>query len=335
MKALVTGGGGFLGRYIVEKLIARGDKVKSFGRGDYPELRAIRAETIQGDITVPAAVARAVEGMDAVIHAAARVGVWGSAKEFYDMNVIGTRNVINACVKEGVGKLVFISSPSVVFDGRGHEGIDETHPYPEKYLAHYPRTKAIAEREVLAANGGEGLLTCAIRPHLVWGPRDTNLVPRLLERAREGKLRIVGDGGNLVDTVYVENAADAAILAADRLAEGSPVPGSAYFITQGEPVKLWDFVNEILQRLGAPPVTRRVSFGAAYASGAAMEGMYRLFGINEEPVMTRFLAAQLAMPHHFSIEKARRELGYAPAVSTAEGLERLAESMGAGGPKAP
>ncbi len=322
MKALVTGGGGFLGRYIVEKLLARGDKVVTFSRGEYPELREAGAEIVIGDISHKEAVIAVCEGVDAVFHVASNVGIWGAWKDFYNTNVIGTKNVIAGCKKHGVKKLIYTSSPSVVFDGKPHEGIDETFPYPSKYLAFYPQTKAMAEREVLKING-TGLLTCSLRPHLVWGPRDTNLIPRLVKRAESGRLKIVGDGLNLIDTVYVENAADAHLLAVDRLTAGSPVAGCAYFITQGEPVKIWDFVNTILKGLGKPCVTRKVSFTTAYRAGAAMELLYKVAGIRSEPPMTRFLALQLAMPHYFNIDKAKNELGYTPNITNEEGLKKL------------
>jgi len=326
MKALVTGGGGFLGRYIVEGLVARGCEVVSLSRGDYPELAALGVTTMRGSVADRDAVMRACDGAGVVFHTASRVGIWGPWREFYETNAAGTANIIDACRAQGVKKLVYTSSPSVVFDGRSHEGIDETYPYPQKYLAHYPRSKAMAERAALAANAG-GLLACALRPHLIWGPRDTNLIPRLAARARSGRLRRVGDGANLIDTVYVANAADAHLRAADALAPGSPVAGSAYFITQGTPVNCWGWINHLLARMGLPEVTKSISLAAAYRIGAAMELAYKLAGAKSEPPMTRFLAQQLALSHYFSIEKARRDFGYAPAVSMEEGMERLIESL--------
>jgi nucleoside-diphosphate-sugar epimerase len=328
VKVLVTGGGGFIGRYIVEKLVARGFDVTSLSRGDHPELDLLGVKTARADVAEREKVITALSGMDVVFHTAARVGVGGGWDGFHRANVIGSRNVVEACVANGVKRLIFTSSPSVVFGGEPSEGTDETAPYPARFNSYYPWTKAIAERETLTASGKGGLLTCAIRPHLVWGPRDTNLIPRLLARADAGRLAMVGGGRNLVDMVYVENAADAHILAMDRLFTGSPVAGSAYFITQGEPVNLWDWINRILARLGRPPVKRRVSYPLAYAGGAVMETAYRLLGLDAEPPMTRFVAQQLAMSHHFDIGKARRELGYEPAVSAQEGLDRLAESLG-------
>ncbi|MBI4665391.1 MAG: NAD-dependent epimerase/dehydratase family protein [Nitrospinae bacterium] len=326
MKALVTGGGGFLGRYIVEKLLAAGADVQTLSRNPQPELIAMGVKTFCGDVGESDEVMKATAGVDTVFHVAAKVGIGGNHREFHQTNVVGTRNVINACRAQGARKLVFTSSPSVVFDGKPHEGIDETYPYPAKHTAFYPMTKAIAEREVLEANG-PGLLTCSLRPHLVWGPRDTNLIPRLLARAKAGRLRIVGDGANLIDTVYVENAADAHLLAAQRLETGSKVAGSAYFISQGEPVNCWEFVNRILEKLGGKPVTKHIPYPVAYTIGGALEFIYGVLGRNDEPPMTRFLAQQLAMPHYFNITKAREELGYTPLVNTEEGLERLAKTF--------
>jgi len=323
MKALVTGGSGFLGRFIVEKLLQKGWSVTSLSRRPAPELQKLGVRTVTASVTDRDALTSACAGMDAVFHVAAKVGMGGSWNGFYQTNVNGTKNVIDACVENGVPRLIYTSSPSVVFDGKDHDMMDESAPYPAKYLACYPETKAMAEREALRANGRKGLLTCSLRPHLVWGPRDTNLIPRLIDRARRRKVKIVGHGDNIVSNVYVENAADAHIHAADRLREGSPVAGSVYFIAQPEPVRLWDWINEILGKLGLPLVTRKVPFGAAYAAGWAMEAVYQALRFESEPIMTRFLAQQLSKNHHYSIEKARRELEWEPAIGHKEGMDRL------------
>jgi nucleoside-diphosphate-sugar epimerase len=311
----------------VEQLVARGDAVRGFSRQAYPALDRLGVESVRGDICDLAAVRAAVAGVDVVYHTAAVPGVWGTWELFYSVNVRGTENVIAACQSAGVRKLVFTSSPSVTFDGRDQCGVDEAAPYPQRWLCHYPHTKALAEQAVLAANGRRGLLTCALRPHLIWGPRDPHLVPRLIDRARKGRLRRVGDGTNLVDMVYVENAAHAHLLAADALADDSPVAGSVYFISQGEPVRCWDWINAILALVGLPPVQRQISAAAAWRLGAMLEGAYRLLRIGREPVMTRFLAAQLATSHYFNIDRARRDLQYQPPVSTAEGMRRLGQSL--------
>lgn len=325
MRALVTGGGGFLGGAIVRRLRDRGDAVRSFSRGAYPELAAMGVEQAQGDLGDAAAVARAAAGCDIVFHVAAKAGVWGPWADYHRVNVLGTENVLAACRTHGIRRLVFTSSPSVTFAGVDQNGVNESEPYPTTFLAHYPHTKAIAEQAILAANGPD-LATVALRPHLIWGTGDPHLIPRLVERARAGKLRRIGNESKLVDTIHVENSAAAHVQAADRLAVGSPVAGKAYFLSQGEPEPLWDFVNRVLALAGLPPVKRTVSPRLAVAAGAALEGVYRLFRLRGEPPMTRFVARQLSTAHWFDLSAARRDFGYAPHVSTAAGLESLRTS---------
>jgi nucleoside-diphosphate-sugar epimerase len=326
LKVLVTGGGGFLGRYIVEHLVDRGDAVRTLARGRYPELDALGVETFQGDIRSADAVQAACHDMDAVIHTAAVAGIWGPWEHYYGINTVGTHNVVAACQKQGVGRLVYCSSPSVTFDGGDQENIDETAPYPQRWLCHYPHTKALAEQHVLAANGQGGLLTCALRPHLIWGPRDQHLIPRLLDRARRGRLVRVGDGKNLIDMVYVENAAAAHVQALDALKPGAAVCGRTYFISQGEPVNCWQWIDEILALAGLPPVRRAISFRTAWRLGAAMETVHRALRLQSEPRMTRFLAAQLARHHYFNIARAKNDFGYSPRISTTEGMQQLRET---------
>lgn len=322
MKALVTGGGGFLGGAVVRMLRERGDEVASFSRGEYPELAHLGVVQCRGDLADREALLRATEGCDLLFHVAARAGIWGSFEEFHRANVTGTENVLSACREQGITRLVYTSSPSVVFDGRDLEGGDESLPYPKSFHAPYPRTKAEAERLVLAANSPE-LATVSLRPHLIWGPGDNHLVPRILARGRAGKLRRIGSRPCLVDTVYVDNAARAHLLAADRLTPGSPVAGKAYFISNGEPLPLWEMVDRILAAGGLPPVEKSIPPWLAYAAGALCERLWGLFGLTGEPPMTRFVARELATAHWFDISAARRDLGYEPQVSVAEGLERL------------
>lgn len=330
MRALVTGGGGFLGGAIVRLLRGRGDGVRSFARGDYPALAAAGVEVVRGDLADLEAVTRAVAGCEVVFHVAAKAGVWGGLEEYRRANVIGTQNVLAACRHCRVPRLVFTSTPSVTFAGADQEGVDESAPYAESYLAHYPRTKAEAERLVLAANAPE-LATVALRPHLIWGPGDPNLVPRLLDRGRRGKLRRVGARPNRVDSTFIDNAAQAHLLAADRLAAGGDaaraVAGRAYFISNGEPLPMHDLINKILAAGHVPPMTRTISAGAAWAAGAALELAYKLAGRADEPPMTRFVARQLATAHWFDIGAARRDLGYVPRVTIDEGMRRLEEHL--------
>lgn len=323
MNALVTGGGGFLGGVIVRMLRERGDTVRSFSRDKYPALDALGVEQTKGDLADADAVAAASRGCDIVFHVAAKAGVWGRWSDYYQANVVGTENVIAACRKHAIRRLVFTSSPSAIYAGVDQNGVNESEPYPARFLAHYPHSKAIAEQAVLAANSPD-LATVSLRPHLIWGPGDPHLVPRMIEQARAGKLRRIGKESKLVDTTYVDNAATAHLQAADRLDVESPPAGNAYFVSQGEPAPLWDFVDKVLAIAELPPVTNCVSRRLAFATGAYYELMYRMLGRTREPPMTRFVARQLSTAHWFDLTAARRDFGYSPRVSTEEGLRRLA-----------
>ncbi len=323
LNVLVTGGGGFLGRYIVEQLVARGDQVRSFSRQSYPCLEKLGVETVVGDVRDSEAVAAACEGMQVVVHTIGIAGIWGPWKKYHGVNTLGTEHVIRGCQQHGISRLVYSSSPSVTFDGWDQEGVDESAPYPERWLCHYPHSKALAEQAVLQADEEGGLRTCALRPHLIWGPRDQHLIPRLLKRAKQGRLRQVGDGSNRVDMIYVENAARAHLLAIDALAGEAPAAGKAYFISQGEPVNCWDWINEILVLAGLSPIKRKVSRKFAWTIGILMESFYWCLRLQAEPAMTRFLAAQLSTSHYFDMTGARLDLGYEAQISTAEGMERL------------
>jgi len=318
---LVTGGGGFLGGAIVSRLVGRGDRVRSFSRKFYPELASLGVEQIQGDISDQRSVEQAHEGIDLVFHTAAKPGIWGPYSEYFKTNVFGTQNVLAACQRHGISRLVHTSSPSVVFNGKNMEGVNESVPYPEKFHAHYPKTKAIAEQHVVRAAKEGWLKAVILRPHLIWGPKDNHLVPRILAKAN--RLLRVGDGKNLADTVYIANAADAHILAADKLLGCPELSGRIYFITQGEPIPLWDMIDAILKAGGHSPVKRSVSEKTAKKIGAVCEFIYGILHITAEPPMTRFLAEELAASHWFDIQAARKDLGYVPRVSTEEGLRRL------------
>ncbi len=317
---LVTGGGGFLGKAIVRELIRRGERVRSFSRSFHPELEILGAEQVQGNIADEKAVEKACKNAGLVFHTAAKAGVWGPYEDYYQTNVMGTRNIIAACRRHGTAALIHTSSPSVIFDGRDMEGVNESVPYPAVFHTHYPRTKAVAEQEVRRA-AESGLKTIILRPHLIWGPEDNHLVPRILARAK--KLRIVGDGTKKVDTIYIDNAAHAHILAAEKLLANPKLSGQVYFISQDDPMSLWDMVNAILKAGGLPRVTRRISAKAAYAVGAVLEMLYMLFRLKREPQMTRFLAKELATSHWFDISAAKKDLGYTPLISTEQGLLRL------------
>ena len=322
MKAFVTGGGGFVGSAITRQLVDKGVEVGVFGRKHYPHLEKLGVRQFQGDILDSDLLIRFMQGYDTVFHVAAKAGIWGPKHEFEQTNVTGTRNVIGACFANNIQSLVYTSTPSVVFNRRDISGADERLPYAKRFLCYYASSKAVAEQMVLVSNS-EVLKTCAIRPHLVWGPGDPHLIPRLIARGKAKKLKQVGNGLNMVDISYVDNVADAHILAAENLFYSATAAGNAYFISQGEPVNLWNWVNNLFQRLNIEPVTKKINAKPAYMIGTLLEGIHMWFSLEKEPKMTRFLAEQLAKSHWFSIDKARHDLGYEPRISTSEGLDRL------------
>ena len=320
MKVLVTGGGGFVGRHLIDRLLARGYAIRSFGRAAQPELEALGVECHRGDLADAEAVASACAGMEAVFHVAAKAGIWGSWESFYSPNVLGARNVVAACRKHGIGRLVYTSTPSVVFNRQPFSGADESLPYGSRWLCHYAHSKAIAEKETLNANGTD-LKVAALRPHLVFGPGDPHLLPRVVEKAHAGRLRVVGGGQSRVDVSYVGNVADAHLNAFDALAAGRAA-GKAYFISQGEPVALWPWINGVLQALEIKPITRRVSLPLAYGMGGLCESLWKILGRKDDPPMTRFVAVELAKDHYFDISAARRDLGYDPQTGMADALQQ-------------
>lgn len=326
MRVLVTGGGGFLGKAVCAGLLARGHEVLSYSRGEYPELAAMGVRQVRGDLASFDDVTAACVDVDAVFHVAAKAGAWGSFTEYFDANVRGTWNVIAACRMNRVRTLIHTSTPSVAHRGTRPVvgGNEEGAPPAERFKAWYPATKRVAEEHVLAANGST-LATVALRPRLIWGPGDNHLLPRLVERARAGKLKFVGDGLNLVDTTYIDNAAQAHLDAFEALHDtpGAACAGKAYFISNGEPKPIGDIVNSLLRATGAPTATQLVPFRAAYTAGTLMEAVYGLLPLKGEPPMTRFLAEQLSTPHYYDISAARRDFGYQPKVSIIEGLRQL------------
>lgn len=321
-KIVVTGGGGFVGQSIVRLALERGLECTVVGRNRYPSLEALGVECLAGDIRDTSFMVRAVRGADAVFHVAALAGIWGPWVDYHSINVLGTESVLAACKESGVSQLVYTSTPSVVFDRHHIEGGNESLPYPSRFLCNYAKSKVMAEKLILSANGGQ-LATCAIRPHLIWGPGDPHLVPRLLQKGKKRELKRVGDGDNLVDISYVDNVAHAHFLAADNLCAARSAAGKAYFVSQCQPVKLWDWINELFVRVGIAPVTASVPFSVAYAAGATLELFHGLFQKEREPRMTRFLAEQLAKSHYFSCAAIERDLDYSPIVSTAAGMEKL------------
>ena len=326
-RVLVTGGGGFLGKAIVKRLLGYTPNIRSMSRKLHPELDVLRVEQIQGDISDPVAVERACQERDLVFHVAAKTGgMWGPYQGYHETNVVGTHHIVEACERQEIGYLIHTSSPSVVYDGDADVmGVDESAPYPGRYQTSYQKTKAKAEQLVVQACERDVVRAIILRPHLIWGPGDTQFVPRIIKQAKT--LRRVGDGKNRIDTTYIDNAAQAHILAAEKLMTNPQLSGRIYFISQGEPVYLWDMVNHLLAAAGQPPVRKSIPKGLAYAIGWVLECVYKSLGIASEPRMTRFLANELSKSHWFDIGAAKRDLGYVPEVSLTEGLKKLKDWM--------
>jgi nucleoside-diphosphate-sugar epimerase len=314
---VITGGGGFVGKALAKALRARGDVVVSLSRGIYHDLQDLGVKSIQVDIGAPVDEWRDhFTGADGVFHTAAKVDMWGERDGFFRTNVIGTRNVIAACRYSGVQNLVFTSSPSVIHNGSDLVGVNESYPYPEHFDAYYPETKALAEQEVITANDWPELKTVALRPHLIWGPDDTNLIPTILERARAGTLKQIGDGTNKVDLTYIDDCVAAHILAMEALERGDRnVCGKVYFISQGEPVNMWGWINQVLAKNHLPKITRSVPKPVALVVAHLCElvaKLARVLGREYKPLLTRFLVSEMSTHHYFSIEAAKRDLGYYP-----------------------
>lgn len=350
--AFVTGAGGFLGKTICLRLLAAGIKVTGFARGHYPELEALGVVMLQGDLVNKDLLQQAMQGCDIVFHVASKAGVWGDRDSYFCPNVKGAANVIAACKALKIDKLVYTSTPSVTFAGQDESGIDESTPYATRFLNHYAHSKAIAEKMMLDANqvgdmplenpdvtqvssqvtiqatAPYALKTVALRPHLIWGPGDPHLVPRVLSRGRLGKLKLVGREDKLVDTIYIDNAAYAHVLAALELCQAKPkCQGKAYFLSNDEPITMAEMINLILACDALPPVTKRVPQSVAYVVGAVLESVHYLLKKQEEPMMTRFVARQLSCSHYFDISAAKRDLGYRALVSINQGMARLKVSL--------
>lgn len=326
--SVVTGGGGFVGRHLVASLVERGDEVRVL---DIVEPEGLDAEFRKVDITDAAAVCDALEGAECVFHNASLVHTKHNRAELVQrVNLDGTRHVLEACRAHGVPKLVYVSSGSVVYDGQDIEDGDESLPYAETNQAPYAHSKVQAEKLVLASNGEGGVATTALRPHVIFGPHDSRFLPAVLAHAKSGRLRYqVGRGTWLSDYTYVQNLVDALLLADERLAPDSPVAGTPYFITNGEPMPFWDFVRSVLARLGLPPLRGKIPHQIVYAIAAVKEGFDTLRGgtINAEDGLTRFAIRYMCTHHYFSIDRARRDLGYEPKVSIADGIELTCQHL--------
>ena len=321
MKILITGGGGFLGSAIVRQLLPEGHDLRILARSRYPEIEALGVQCIQADIQNPESLSGHFNDLDVVIHTAAKAGVWGPRESYFGINLEGTENVLSAARSAGVKIFVHCSSPSAVWSGKDETGLSEADcPYPDSYLAHYPESKALAEKLVLAANSNT-FKTTALRPHLIWGAGDPHLVPRLLERHQ--RLRIIGHGRNKVGLTHVSNAAHAHILAMKELLAEAKNAGKVYFITDPKPVVIWDWVNSVFAALGKERVTRQISTRAATRIGGLLEWLWRTFGISGEPPMTRFVAGQLSTDHYYDLSAAIHDFGYEPHPDSATGWDEM------------
>lgn len=324
---VVSGGGGFVGKALALRLRQDGHRVVTLARSDYPELRSAGVEHHQVDLTAPpASWAKLCRGAAGFFHVAAKVDMWGRYEDFFRANVVGTRNVVEVCRLEGIKRLVYTSSPSVVADGTDLSGVDESYPYPQHHEAFYPATKALAEREVLALTD---VWAVALRPHLIWGPGDTNLLPTIIERARAGRLVQIGDGSNRVDITYIDDCVAAHLCAMAALESNPAARGRAFFISQGEPVQLWTWVNEVLRANGLPPITRRISRRFATFIATVAEAIARLDPRGREPLLSRFLVSEMATSHYFDLTAARTLLGYHPRFTVAQGMAATFPPSGA------
>ncbi len=325
-KILVTGGGGFLGSAICRQLQSKGYEVLSFSRKKYPELEQLGIRCVEGSVLSKSDLESAMQGCEGIIHTAAQVGSWGDPDDFYKTNVIGTQNVIAAAQKMRVGRMVFTSSPSVVFSGKDICGADESLPYAHTHLGSYSYTKMLAEQKVLNAHGEQYLATTAIRPHLIWGPGDPHFVPRIRELAP--RLRKLGARLNKVDVTYIDNAAEAHVLALEELSLESPNGGKAYFVGQERPIEIWEFINGLLDSMGMQPVRRSVPSFPVLVAAFFVENYYRLRRIyDREPPLTRFVALNLARSCYFSHKQAQHDFHYSPRVSIEEGFRNLKSSL--------
>ena len=333
MRVLVTGGTSLLARRTAEALLARGDEVRLLQR--HPS--ALACEQVLADVRDADAVMRAVDGCDAVLHAAAKVGVVGEWEGYRSVNVDGTANVVGAARTHGVSRLVHVSTPSVAHSGHPLVGAEAEPAVTGRRGAWYAESKAMAER-IAIGTSSDALPVVAIRPHLVWGPGDSQLVGRIVERARAGRLALVGDGAALIDTTYIDGAASALVCALDAAVPGAACVGRTYVIANGEPRLIRDLVLGICRAAGLDIEPRRVPLRVALIAGALVERAWALRrtdpdgGTTSEPPLTRFLAEQLGTAHWFDPRPARTDLGWSPPVTIDDGLRHLADWFAAGSP---
>lgn len=318
---LVTGGSGFVGKNLIKKLLKEGYTVKSLSRGHYKELDDLGVISCKGDIGGDyETIKDYFKDIYAVYHVASKVDMWGKYEDFYKTNIVGTQNIIKACNENNIKYLIYTSSPSVIATEDGLENVNETFPYPKKYDAFYPETKAAAEKLIIEEGKKGNVLTIVLRPHLIWGPGDKNLIPTILEKSKS--LKQIGDGENIVDVSYIEDCVDAHLLALKALEENPKLSSNVYFVTQNEHIKLWDFINKILVAYGKKPITKKVSKSLALNAAKILETASKIFP-SYKPIFTKFLITEMTTHHYFDISKTINDLGYHPKFSIDEGIKTL------------
>lgn len=324
MKILVTGGLGFVGHALVKKLLSQGHEVHALGRTlNPPSTKLVHGlEYHSHDLANEPIQAPWFEGTDTVFHVAAKAGVGGRYETFRQANLTATENLLQASRQNGVTQFIYTSTPSVTFSTLPIRGGDESLPYSREVFSPYASTKALAEQAVLSEHNTNGMRTLALRPHLIWGMGDPHLLPRVISRHRAGKLKIVGDGENLVDLTHLDNVVHAHLCALRSMLTNNLLGGHAYFIGQNEPVPLWKWLNEVFFEIGLPHLKKSVSYRSAYCLGYMLELFWDLFDLASDPPMTRFVACQLAHDHWFSSSAAERDLGYRPVITMADALQK-------------
>ncbi len=323
MKALVTGATGFLGGALARRLHSLGWDVAALGRNPsaLAELASEGIRVIHADLADESAILDACKNREVVFHCGALSSPWGKYRDFYQANVIGARNVIRGCQAHRIKRLVHVSTPSIYFNLAPRLNVKEDDPLPARPVNHYAATKLLAERELDRAHA-DGLPVIAIRPRAIFGPRDTTILPRLIQRLQTGNMPIIGDGQNIADLTYVENVVDALLLCAESPAQAL---GKKYNITNGDPVRVWDMAARLSRDLGFKVPTRRVPYPLVDKLAAALEIIFRLVPGQPEPPLTRYSVSVLALSATLDISAARRDLGYVPHVTNEEGFEKFVE----------
>lgn len=325
MKILVTGGSGFIGFELCKQLLEEGHTVISLQRNFSDKIEQLGITQCIADLTNAGACYEKLKDqtdIDAVFHTAAKAGIWGSYKSYYAANVVATENILNWCKKSKIKYLIYTSTPSVVYGEKSLENVDESLPYPSKFLTYYAQTKAQAEALVLSAHSHQ-LQVVSLRPHLVFGPGDPHLIPRIIARSKQQRLWQIGNAQNLVDVIHVSNAAYAHLCALNFLVESPLHGGKPYFIAQERPVPLWWFIDKILSLKKLPPIRYSLNLKVAYLIGFILENCFKCLPWLGEPPMTRFLAKQLGTSHYFNQSAAIMDLAYRPKISIEDGLHTI------------